>query len=56
MNTTVKTVVALIGWLRRIWMPSFVVEIPEGDIFWIDEKVDADREISNDIPEFVKNC
>jgi hypothetical protein len=33
MNTTVKTVVALIGWLRRIWMPSFVVEIPGGNNF-----------------------
>src|SRR5215813_6185676 len=27
MNTTVKSVVALIGWLRQIWMPSFMLEI-----------------------------
>jgi hypothetical protein len=33
MNTTVKAVVALIGWLRRILMPSFVVEIPRENNF-----------------------
>jgi hypothetical protein len=36
MNTTVKTVVAFIGWLRQIWMRSFVVKIRTN------EKVDID--------------
>jgi hypothetical protein len=45
MNTTVKSVVALIGWLRQFWMRSFVIEIPRVDKFWIDEKVDVDAEL-----------
>jgi hypothetical protein len=56
MNTTVKTVVALIGWVRWILMPSFVVEIPEGNNSLIHEKVDMDGKISNEIAGVVKNC
>jgi hypothetical protein len=56
MNTTVKTVVALPAGYDGFGCQVSLLRYREEIIFWIHEKVDVDGEISNEIPEIVKNC
>jgi hypothetical protein len=56
MNTTIKTVVALPAGYDEVGCQVSLLRYRKEIIFWIDEKVDVDGEISNEMPEFVKNC
>ena len=56
MNTTIKTLVAFPAGYDEVGCQVSLLRYGKTIIFWIHEKVDADGEISNEIPEFVKKC